>query len=110
MSDSKSVEVWIKLEGPLSVPLDPPSRWAIGALQPHAQEVIALAREVANGAVLIVYAEAAASIKGQRAVQRWLISNDIDAWVTHVQEPPQGVERIESWQTSTTSDSPAAHP
>lgn len=101
----KKTEVWIKLEGVLSEKLDPPSRWAIGAKTKHADEVMALARAVAeDNNRVTVYADAAESPRGQRAVQRWLLANDLYAWVSFDRTPPKGVEVIDRWPMSSTSN------
>lgn len=101
-----SSEVWVKIDGALTVPLDPPSTWAIGSAATHAREVLEFAAQFGN---VIIYGTPCASLRGQRAAQRWMIANDLPYfWVTHEQTPPPGVEVIDRWPMSTKSNSSEA--
>lgn len=90
------INVYVKLDGVLATPSDPPSNWAIGAVLPHAREVLDFARDLVTSSAfgagdgeVRIYGAQCQTIHGQRAVQRWMVANELPYdWVTHLAEPP----------------------
>lgn len=105
MSDTKTKEVWVKIDGALTTP-DPveQSRFFIPSPLPHVHDVMAYANHVAGktGRV-VVFGTVCDSIAGERTARSWLLHHDVDNYheLTHQQVPPPDATVIDQWPMKT---------
>lgn len=91
-------EIWVRLEGALTEKPDVVSTWAILSPKPTARETLEFAAEFGR---VMIYGDACYSPRGQRAVQRWLLSHglaDLVYWTSPDTEAPKDAHGvIDSW-------------